>query len=377
MGKKKAIVLSGGGARGAYQVGVLKALSELAQTHKIDPKINIYTGISAGAINAIFMASYADDFHGGVQQLVQLWSQLASRQVFASDLSHMGKIAFKWAGELSFGALIGTTPGRALLDTSPLQKLISDNVDFDRIQKNINNESLYAVALTATDYRTSDSITFVQGHKEVPSWNKIKRLSEKSILSTSHVMASSAIPLLFPSVPVDERYFGDGSVRNSSPCAPSIYLGADELLVVGVRLQATTQEDKRAWQSKGAPSAARVLNILLNAILLDGIEMDVERLLRMNQFVDQVPSEFQSKLNYRKIDAHLLSPTVDIGTLALEYSGNLPRIIRYLLKGLGKIEDASEITSYLLFDPQFCSELINVGYKDGLQNQEKLLNFLR
>lgn len=376
MTKKKAIVLSGGGARGAYQVGVLKAISELSRRHGIDPKVNIYTGISAGAINATCMATHADDFHKGVEKLERLWSQITSDQVFSSDASHLGKIAIKWMGDLSWGGLELKAPGSALLDTSPLEKLLADNLSFERIEQNIQSKHLHAVALTATDYHSSNSITFVQGDAAIPMWSKTKRFSKSATLSTSHVMASSAIPLLFPPIAVGQRYFGDGCVRNSSPCAPSIYLGADELLVIGVRLRSKTQEDQKAMGTTRAPSVARLMNVLLNAVLLDGIEMDVERLFRMNDFVGQVPEHLRQGLNYRSVEAHLLSPTVDIGELAVQYSRRLPRIIRYLLKGLGRIEDASEIASYLLFDPDFCSELIRVGYRDGLASEGKLLSFI-
>jgi NTE family protein len=371
---KKAIVLSGGGARGAYQVGVLKALSHVAKKNNITPKVAIYTGISAGAINAVCMASHAEDFHEGVEKLVRLWGQITSEQVFAMDFAQLGRMAAKTMGQ-GLTQLLGLEGGTGLLDTSPLKKLISDNVDFDAIERNIEEKNLFAVALTATDYHTSDSITFVQGSPQAPIWRKEKRISRACTLTASHVMASSSIPLLFPPVGVGQRFYGDGSVRNTSPCAPSIYLGANDLLVIGVRLRASTREDQVAAGSTEAPSVARVLNILLNAVLLDGIEMDVERLLRMNNFVEAVPRELQSNLAYRKVDAALISPSIDIGQLALVHAGRLPRVIRYLLKGMGKIEDASEITSYLLFDPKFCQTLIDVGYEDSMLVEDQLVKF--
>jgi NTE family protein len=374
--KKRAIVLSGGGARGAYQVGVLKALCEIADQERLPTDISIFTGISAGAINAGYMAAHAHDFHLGVKRLIELWGNLTSDQVFSSDVAHMGKIAFKWMTELPFGAVTGTTPGRSLLDTSPLEKLIKDNLPFEQIQKNIDNGSLYAVAMTATDYGTSNSITFVQGHAEAPSWTKTRRMSKKTVLNHSHVMASSAIPLLFPPVAVGQRYFGDGCVRNSSPCAPSIYLGAEKLLVIGVRMKTLSGSDKRAAVHTEAPSVALVVNVLLNAVLLDGIEMDIERLERMNAFVGQVPQKFQEGLSYRAVDADLVSPSQDIGDLALKHSNEMPRLIRYLLKGLGTLDDASETISYLLFSPDFCQKLIAMGYEDGLRDRDKIKAFL-
>lgn len=375
MKKKRAIVLSGGGARGAYQVGVLKALSEIAQKHHIDPKVTIYTGISAGAINAICMASHADDFHFGVAKLVRLWSGITSDQVFASNMAQMGKIAAKWVSELSLGAIIGTRGGKAFLNTDPLRRLVSSNVDFRNIEKNINNGSLGGVAITATDYESSNSVTFVHANDSVKAWRKTRRISEKSQLTVEHIMASSAIPLLFPAIKVGNRYFGDGSVRNNSPCAPSIYMGADHLLVIGVRLWTTATEEEQAQPAR-PPSLGKVINELLNAILLDGIEMDVERLNRVNDFVAQVPSEYREDLSYHSVDVDFISPSMDFGDLAFEHSASLPFVIRYLLKGLGRLEDSKEILSYLLFDPGFCQALLDVGYKDGLAAEKKLLRFL-
>lgn len=373
--KKRALILSGGGARGAYQVGVLKGISEICKKNGVDPDFKIYSGISAGSINAAYMATYADDFHLGVSQLVSMWSKITSEQVFASDILHMGKIAFQWMGELSLGALVGTTLGKALLDTTPLIKLLGDNLDLERIDKHIQSGALHALAVTSTDYSTSNSITFVQGHPDIKDWQRTRRMSKKTKLTIQHIMGSSAIPLLFPPAAIGQKFFGDGCVRNNSPCAPSIYLGADSLFVVGVRMSKETSYDKASARSTLAPSVARVLNVLLNAILLDGIETDVEHLHRMNKLLEQVPGENQA--NYRKVDALLTSPSGDIGELAIAKSKNLPTTIRYLLKGLGKIEDAGEIVSYLLFDTEFCCRLIDMGYNDACAQEAQIANFFK
>lgn len=375
MPSKIALVLSGGGARGAYQVGVLAGVSQILKRRNIQPRIQIYSGVSAGAINAALLASHADDFHFGVEKLVRLWANLTSEQVFASDAVHMGKIAMTWATELSLGALTGATPGRALLDTSPLRKLLSDNLDLTRIQPHLDQGHLEALVLTAVDYSTSNSLSFLQGVERLPNWNKSRRRSEKTEIGVSHIMASAAIPLLFPSVQVGDRWFGDGCVRNAHPCAPSIYLGADRLFVVGVRRRTMTADDVRALTNNDrAPSVARVINLLLNAVLLDGVELDVERMERVNEFVRRVPAEHHSNLNYRPVKHVLVSPSADIGELAAAKSSRLPRIIRYLMKGLGKLEDAAEIVSYLLFDPLFCSQLIEIGREDALHQEEEIVN---
>lgn len=370
--RKNAVVLSGGGARGAYQVGVLLGLSEILKKHSIPPDIRIISGVSAGAINAAFLASTADDFHAGVARLADLWRMLRSDQVFASDAAHMGKLAITWATELGFGSLTGTTPGKALLDTNPLRQLLTDNLNVEGIRNNLKDGHYDALVLTAVDYASSDSISFVQGKPGTPTWNKSRRQSEKAEIGVGHVMASSAIPLLFPPAQVGDRWFGDGCVRNASPCAPALYLGANRLLVIGVRRQKPANE--RGGPGEGAaPSVARVLNLLLNAVLLDAVEADVDRLERVNEFIRRTPMDIRASLAYKEAGVATISPSVDIGQIARDLAFRLPRIIRYLLRGLGNLEDANDIISYLLFDPEFCSKLIEIGREDALRNEKELV----
>ncbi|MBX3039818.1 MAG: patatin-like phospholipase family protein [Bdellovibrionaceae bacterium] len=371
MKPKIALVLSGGGARGAYQVGVLQGISEILKKNDIEPPFKIYTGVSAGAINASFLASTNEDFHQGVARLAELWGQLSSDQVFASDAVQMGKIAVTWARDLGFGALTGTAPGKALLETSPLHRLLKEYLNVGAIQRNIENGHLEALALTAVDYTTSDSVTFIQGKDGLPSWRKTRRHSEKTRIETEHVMASSAIPLLFPAIKVGDTWFGDGCVRNSQPCAPALYLGADRMIIVGVRPQIQVP------QTPHIPSVGRVMNLLLNAVLLDGVELDADRMGRMNEFVRRVPTEMRSALNYREVNFSMISPSADIGKMAADRSSKLPRIVRYLLKGLGTLEDTSEIISYLLFDPEFLQTQMKLGKGDALRQEDDLLKVLR
>lgn len=375
--EKVALVLSGGGARGAYQVGVISAIAHICQQIKNPRPIEIFTGVSAGSINATFMAAYCDDFQNAAKKLVDLWSGLTSDQVFYSDPVHLGKIGLQWMGGLSLGGLTsGESSGRALLDTTPLKSLLEKNIDFGRIERNIQTGHLRSLGITAIDYQTSEAVTFIQGNKEIPDWNKSRRHSEKTEILSQHVMASSAIPLLFPSVAVPPRHFGDGCVRNTHPCGPSIYMGAQRLIIVGVRSQGVLASESGEQNSTKAPSLARVINVLLNAVLLDGIELDVERLRRVNDFVSQVPREFQKNLNYKPLNYSWVSPSGDIGQLAYQKSSKLPRFIRYLIKGLGSLEEASEIISYLLFEPAFCTQLIEMGFDDGLKQKNELEKLL-
>ena len=373
----KALVLSGGGARGAYQVGVLSAIADIAQSLGIHQAFDIYSGVSAGAINASFLAAGADEYSATCKSLVDLWSQLTSDRVFYSDIGSIGKIGFNWMKSVSLGGVSGAIPGQALLDTTPLRELITEKLPFAKIQNNIDRGSLQALAITALDYQSSTAVTFVQGQPNGPTWAKSRRKSEPAMIQTEHVLASSAIPLLFPPIGVDERYFGDGCVRNTAPCSPSIYLGAKKIMVVGVRRQGSTAYEARILHNQKAPSIGRVLNVLLNSVLLDGVELDIERMGRVNNMIQQIPAKFHQDLTYKKVDFCWISPSADIGEIAAQKHMKLPPIIRYLLKGLGSIEEASEIVSYLLFDPSFCTQLIEIGYEDGMTQKEEIIQFLQ
>lgn len=369
------LVLSGGGARGAYQVGVLSAIAHISQELKIERPFKIYTGISAGAINASYLAAGLDDFATTTKNLVDLWSNIQSEQVFYTGTLNIGKIGLGWLEELSLGAFLGTTPGRSLLNTTPLKELIQKNVPFENIQTNIDRGHLHSLAITATEYKTSRGVVFVQGRPNSHSWNKARHHSENTTMQAEHILASSAIPLLFPPIQVDNRWYGDGCVRNQSPCGPALYLGAEKIMVIGVRrnsqllLQSDTNSEKQA-----APSVARVANVLLNSVMLDGVETDLERIRQINDFVDRLPKD-QSK-TFRKVNFAFVSPSGDIGQMAFQKSSKLPRIIRYLLKGLGSMEDASEIISYLLFDPSFCTQLIELGFADGMKKRDDIVKFI-
>lgn len=374
--RNKGLVLSGGGARGAYQVGVLSAVADIAKESNIKEAFDVYTGVSAGALNATFLASGADDFSAATKALVDLWSQMTSDKVFYSNVGSLGKIGFQWMRTLSMGGIAGSAPGQALLDTAPLHQLVRDNLAEVKIQNNLDKGVFKALAITALDYQSSVAVTFVQGRKDLPDWKKIRRQSEKTQIRAEHVLASAAIPLLFPPVGVDERFFGDGCVRNTAPCSPAIYLGCQKILVIGVRKQGLTAYEHQFRQSLKAPSVARVLNVLLNSIMLDGVEVDIERLERINSLIEQIPPSLHENLPYRKVDFVYISPSADIGEIAEQKHMKLPPIIRYLLKGLGSISDASEIVSYLLFDPSFCSQLIEIGYEDGMRQKDEIRHFL-
>jgi NTE family protein len=368
------LVLSGGGARGAYQAGVLKGIAEICREGGIKQPFPIITGVSAGAINASYLAARCDNFESAADDMVKMWSSITADRVFKTDALSAGRSGLKFLTDATLGAFYRKKFARALLDTSPLAEFISKNIPFDRIDKNLQEGHLSALAVTAMNFSNSTSINFVQTANDVPMWERSRRKSEKAWIGTPHVMASAALPLFFPPVAVGEDYYGDGCLRNTAPLSPAIHLGAERLLVVSVRRPdgltpppTTTME----------PSLARVLGVILNALLLDAVDVDMERMARVNQTLSLVPEQTRSNLELKKVDYLWLRPSQDIGHLAGDLFENLPKVIKYLIGGLGSSKEASEMTSYLLFDPTFCGRLVKTGYEDAMNGKDSILQFLR
>lgn len=373
--EKIGLVLTGGGARGAYQAGVVRAITEVSAKMNIPQPFDIITGVSAGAINAGYLAAQTHQMEEGAIRLVKLWENVKFDHVFQSDMASMSNIGLKLLLDISTGPLSGAHLSRALLNTKPLRRLIEQNINFEQIQKNIDAGMLHAVSLTATDYTSSNSISFIQGKEPLQLWDRQLRKSERALLRAEHIMASSAIPLFFPPVDVDGRYFGDGCLRNQAPLSPAIHLGASRLFVIGVRKQPPTSEIEAT--STVRPSLGRVISVLLNAIMLDGVDWDIERLARINRTVALVPSEKRSAGGLRPIEFLWISPSEDIGKMAQGETWRLPRMIRFLIKGLGPANQASGLISYLLFDPTFCSRLTEMGYKDAMAKRPEIEKFLQ
>jgi NTE family protein len=369
-----ALVLSGGGARGAYQAGVLKGIGKIASNLGKRSPFPVIAGVSAGAVNAAFLASYADHFKGAVYLLANLWGSIHTDDIFRTDLPSMSRIGMKWATGLVSGGVSSNLRVHSLVDTSPLRKLLEKHVKLDRIKRNIAEKKLRAIALTATDYATSLAVTFMQGDESVLPWTASRRVGVREDISIDHVMASAAIPLFFPAIQIGERYYGDGCLRNMAPLSPAVHLGVDKLLVIGVRRDIPLDEPPREG-SVGA-TAGRVISVLINSIMLDGTEIDLEYLAKINRLLGAAPVSSSGR-PLRRIESISIKPTTDIAEIALAKADAMPKFVRFLIKGLGPEAETAELMSYLLFEPEYCKTLLDLGYKDAMARADEIREFIK
>jgi len=368
---KTALVLSGGGARGAYQAGVLQGLVELGLPVS-SGGFDILVGSSAGAINAAMVAAHAGSFATATGRLIEVWNGIEAQQVFRTDLRSLGGIGARWIRDLSFGGALSRVGPKSLLDTAPLRELLLEQIPFEAIDRNIDEGLLHAFALPATDLYTSDGVVFLDAPADVPLWERGRWSIERARIRVDHVMASSAIPVFFPTVEIEGRHFGDGSVRNTAPLSPAINLGADRILAVGVRQP--TSETGRVRHAR-PPSIAQVAGALLDSVMLDAIGIDVEHSERVNQSVLAAPVR-NGDHPFRSIGVLWLSPTRHFSEVAQEFSDRMPPGIRYLMRGLGSPDEITELASYLLFDGAFCGRLAEIGREDVQARSEEIRQFL-
>jgi NTE family protein len=369
------LVLTGGGARAAYQVGALRALAELFGNGPLPFKV--VCGVSAGAINGSSLAAEADDFPGAVNHLADTWLALTPEHVYRTDALSLVSIGSGWFRGLTAG---GTQPPRRynhLLDTAPLRELLGREIRFDAIRDNVERGLVRGVAVSATNYETGTSVTFFDGAPDLEPWARSRRLGVKTPITLDQVMASASIPIFFPPVQVGGSWFGDGGVRLNAPMSPALHLGADRVLAIGIRHPRTAEETAELNEpaERDDLPLSQILGVLMNAVFLDSLEPDIERVERVTEMLDTIQRPADSHL--RPVHILLLQPSQDLAALAADQVMRFPRTLRFLLKGLGVSQKGgADLLSYLAFEQQYIERLVTLGYDDTRARLEEIREFV-
>jgi NTE family protein len=388
------LVLTAGGARGAYQAGVLKRIGEIASLRGRPSPFRIVAGASAGAINGAMIAAFANDLREGTTALSAIWNRLAVRDVFRPDLAAFVLNGLRLVADLGLGGLVGGGRVQSFLDTSPLRPFLASVLPLEGIAEAIRKGDLYAIAVTATSYHSGRSFTFIQGRAGHPVWVKSRRVTLPVELTLDHVCASAAIPIVFSPVELvcegRPLWFGDGGLRLVNPLSPAIRLGATRVFAVGVRSSGAAAALSRAEQLAGAdsertivrPPLAQICGVFLNAIFLDHLDADLDHLRRMNELIAAYGGGAEAAVAMqepmRTVDPLVVSPSHDLALVAKAMSHRMPGVLRYLLEGLGTPDaQSADLMSYLLFDRAYTSALLDIGYQDAAARIDEIEDFVR
>lgn len=389
--RRTGLILTGGGARAAYQVGVLKAINNIRRDCHVSLRnpFPVIAGTSAGAVNAASLACNADHFEAAVHGLVEVWSNFHAEQVYLSNSIGMVRTGAQWLTMMSIGWMLARwrkARPKSLLDNSPLRELLTQMLPTHRIPELMRNGHLHALAVTASSYGSGQHVTFYDSFERIEPWTRSQRLAVPHSITIEHLLASSAIPFVFPAtaLPIHGRheYFGDGSMRQSAPISPAVHLGAERILVIGAgrmhepplaALQARSGSDEY-------PSIAQIAGHALSSIFLDALAVDVERLQRINSTLAMLPPELRAGSSLKPIEILVIAPSQRLDDIATRHLHLLPRPVRALLRGVGVSGTGPEargaaLASYLLFESGYTTELLALGEADTLSRRDEVVRF--
>ena len=382
MEKAIGLVITGGGARGAYQAGVLKRIGEIRRVQEQGNPFPLIGGASAGAINGCGLAVGCDEFSSATIILADLWAGLRPSDIFRCDVVSQAQNSLTWILDLSFGGILGGGHARSLLDATPLRHFLNRHLDCDRIQQNIKRGDLHAIAISATNYNSGSSYLFIQGAKGHAMWNRIRLVTVSTKITVDHVCASAAIPLVFEPVrlktPQGSAFFGDGCARLQQPLSPVIRLGAEKVFVIGVRCEDKERLDVSSDEKN--PSLSQVMGVLFNVMFLDHLATDIEHLERLNHLLENghiVQPDVEESEKIRPLATFVITPSVNLSELAGQHKKDMPYLIQYFVGSLGRdLASSSDLMSYLLFTSKFTRDLIEIGYHDADERIDEIEDFL-
>lgn len=376
MEKRIGLILTGGGARAAYQVGVLKAIAEFLPRRAHNP-FPIICGTSAGALNAATLAVNAQSFRKGVHYLDNIWKNFRSDQVYRTDVIGVFNNGVIWLAGLLLSAFgINRLKQISLLDNSPMIDLLEEIMPCEKIQGSIDAGFLYALSVSASGYGSGHSVAFYQGVEEIIPWRRARRVGIPTRIENKHLLASAALPFFFPAIQINREYFGDGSIRQIAPISSALHLGATRILVIGVNAQ-EREGQPRSGETKDYPSLAQIAGHALDSLFLDSMEVDLERVQRINALVAVMSEEQREQVQLQHIDLLSIVPSQPIEKIAERYAAELPWTIRLLFRLVGAAQHSGTIlVSYLLSEGKYCRALIDLGYQDALKQREEIERFL-